>query len=148
MLRFLFIFLLFFISCKENPFVPDTILEFDKLPSNVRLRFKEIYEFCDSNDGDYEYSAPFVECYNISKDCECKIYKKGGVLQNPYFLLESCENTVKIPWTILQRVFIIKGDSLYYPIAKYSSTTYGKPRSYNILIDTLSFGVKGFVRVE
>lgn len=78
------------------------------------------------------------------------------MIRKPFFLLSSCEVKIKISWKVLERVFIIKNDSIYYPYhtrnAFYKNsefdqvgggfTTSDEPRSANIKIDVLNFAVE------
>lgn len=118
-----------------------------ELPSDVRNKFKEVYNYKEppkiSSKGDtLWYSPPFVECYNMNKDCPCKIESKGGIIRDAFFVFTSCTKTKKISWGILQRVFIIKNDSIYYPWSTTAVTETGESRSTLIKIDTLKFRVE------
>jgi hypothetical protein len=121
---------------------------YQELPSDVRKKFKEVYDYKEppkiSSKGDTVwYSPPFVECYNIiDENCLCEIESKGGIVRDPFFVLISCDNTKKMSWAILQRVFIIKNDSIYYPWANSAGTRSGESRSFHVKIDTLKFRIE------
>ena len=55
------------------------------------------------------------------------------------FTIYSNGKSIKLNLNILERVFIIKGDSIYYPISGNGITTNGEPRSYHVKVDTLTF---------
>lgn len=135
------------ISCSVSD-RPDLILKYHELPLDVKNKFNYVYDYEElpkiNSQGDTIdwYSPPFVECYNLSEECNCQVESKGGIIRNPFFYITSCDNKTKISWSILQRVFIIKNDTIYYAFSKSASTTTGKPRSFNVKIDTLEFHLK------
>lgn len=123
-------------------------LTYRKLPSDVRTEFNNIYDYYEhpkiNSAGDTIdwYMAPFAECRNLKKNCNCEIESKGGIVRNPFLIINSCNRKAIISWEILQRVFVIKNDSIYFPNSKEASTTAGKARSFNIKIDTVGFYVQ------
>lgn len=141
-------------------------LTYQQLPSDVKAKFQYVYNHYEppkvNSGGDTIdwYLPPFSECYNLNKNCNCEIESRGGILRNPFFVIKSCNKKVKISWEVLERVFIIKNDSIYYPYhtekVKYEDVnngeefdqvvggtlTVGKPRSFNIKIDTMGFYVQ------
>ena len=130
------------ISCdNEKPIS----LSFEELPSDVRIKFIEVYntEYPKiTNVGDTLNSPPFVECYNLNPSLNCKIDSEGGIISNPFFVFESDKRKTKISWAVLQRVFIIKNDTIYYPISKSGLTQYRESRAKFVKIDTLTFESK------
>lgn len=153
----------FAFSCNSESIVEN--VSFKKLPSDVREKFNYVYNYYEppkvNAKGDtITYMAPFSECYSLNKNCSCKIESKGGIVRNPFFIIKSCSKEIKISWEVLERVFIIKNDSIYYPYHTYKikyedvnngkefdqvvggHTTMDKPRSYNVKIDTLNFRVQ------
>ena len=123
-----------------------TEITYQELPSDVRNKFKEVYNYKEPpkivNGLKDSYMAPFVECYNMNKDCPCKIESKGGIIRDAFFVFTSCTKTKKISWGILQRVFIIKNDSIYYPWSTSAGTRTGEARAFHVKIDTLKFRVE------
>lgn len=123
-----------------------TEVTYQKLPSDVRSKFKEIYNYKGPpkivNGEKDSYMAPFVECYNLNKNCPCEIQSKGGIVRDAFFVITSCGKTKKMSWGILQRVFIIKNDSIYYPWSTSAVTTSGESRSFDIKIDALKFRIE------
>ncbi|WP_243348356.1 hypothetical protein [Parabacteroides sp. FAFU027] len=121
-------------------------ITYQELPSDVRKKFKEVYGYKEPpkiiNGKRVTYMPPFVECYNVDQNCTCRIKSKGGIIRDPYFVITSCKKTAKMSWAILQRVFIIKNDSIYYPWSNDGVTTSGEARSFDVLIDTLKFRVE------
>lgn len=132
------------LSCGAND-KPDLVLKYKELPLDVRNKFKYVYDYEELVKMNHQkdtigwYSPPFAECYDLNRECECKLESKGGIIRNPFFSIESCDKSSKISWAILQRVFIIKNDTIYYPFSRSASTTTGEPRSFNVKIDTLEF---------
>ncbi|MDR2008021.1 MAG: hypothetical protein LBQ34_03500 [Alphaproteobacteria bacterium] len=122
-------------------------ITYQELPSDIRKKFKEIYNYKEppkvSETGDISwYSPPFSECYNMNTDCPCNIRSGGGIIRNPYFVLTSCGKKKKMTWGILERVFIIKNDSVYYPWNRSAGTETGEARSFLVKIDTLKFRIE------
>ncbi len=114
------------------------------LPFEVRDKFIERYNYkedpkTDKNGQIDYYSPPFAECYDLNLNCNCKLETVSNPLGTPKFIIESCNKNIEIPWSVFQRVFIIKGDSIFYPWATEGTTSTGEARSYNIKIDTLKF---------
>jgi len=120
-------FILF--SCKNHNYKE---ISYKELPTDVRNKFDEIYNY--------------VECYNVNSKFPCTVKSIGGLIMEPYFVINTNNYTAKMSWDILQRVFVIKNDSIYYPFSKNGVTSSGKPRSYNIMIDTLRFRVEKMSR--
>ena len=115
-------------------------LGFEDLPIDVRLKFKQVYNYCPPtfNGSDtIEYMPPFIEAYNMNGDTA--IIKMSKMLFSNSFTIYSNGKSIKLNLNILERVFIIKGDSIYYPISGNGITTYGEPRSYHVKVDTLTF---------
>ncbi|MEW7280416.1 hypothetical protein ABW636_17630 [Aquimarina sp. 2201CG1-2-11] len=122
-------------------------LKFEELPIEVRNKFTTVYNYSESPkvnlDGDtILYTPPFVECHNLDSKYKCQIESKGGIIRNPFFIVKSDNKNAKIPWSVLERVFIIKNDSVYYPISKGGIRQYGESRAKWIKIDTLKFESK------
>ncbi|SMP13292.1 hypothetical protein [Chryseobacterium profundimaris] len=123
-------------------------ITYRNLPSDVRAKFENVYHYktppvvnAEGDTVDW-YSPPFAECFNLKNNCKCNVESKGGVISNPYFVITSCGKESEISWEILQRVFIIKNDSIYFPNAKNAVTTTGESRAFNIKLDTISFYVQ------
>lgn len=124
-----------------------TEVAYQKLPSDVKVKFQEIYNYKEppkiSSKGDTVwYSPDFVECYNLNKNCPCEIQFKGGIVRDAFFVITSGGKTKKMSWAILQRVFIIKNDSIYYPWSTSAGIEAGEARSSLIKIDTLKFRIE------
>lgn len=123
-----------------------TEITYQELPSDVRNKFKEVYNYKEppkiENGIEDSYMPPFKDCYSMNKDCPCKVKSKGGIIRDAFFVITACDKTKKMSWAILERVFIIKNDSIYYPWSTSGVTTAGKPRSFNIKIDTIKFRVE------
>ncbi|MGC4128716.1 MAG: hypothetical protein QM564_03985 [Bergeyella sp.] len=142
-LRYVAIFFIY--SCSSNN---KKELTYQQLPFDIKTKFQYVYDYYESPKLDMKgdtidwYMPPFSECYNLNKTCNCEIESGGGVIRNPFFMIKSCNKKVKISWEILQRVFIIKNDSIYFPNSKDAIITAGKPRSFNIKIDTIKFYVQ------
>lgn len=138
--------LLFFLYSCSQP--EKKGITYKDLPLDVRNKFENVYHYktppvvnAEGDTVDW-YSPPLAECYNLKKDCKCNVESKGGVITNPYFVITSCGKESEISWEILQRVFIIKNDSIYFPNAKNAATTTGESRAFNIKLDTISFYVQ------
>jgi len=138
-------FILF--SCKNHNYKE---ISYKELPTDVRNKFDEIYNYVEVtkriNGRLVTYMPPFVECYNVNSKFPCTVKSIGGLIMEPYFVINTNNYTAKMSWDILQRVFVIKNDSIYYPFSKNGVTSSGKPRSYNIMIDTLRFRVEKMSR--
>ncbi len=139
----LYTIVILFVSCNTEQ---TRKIKYEDLPNDVKNKFQNIYNYVESpkilsNDTIW-YMPPFSECYNLNTNCDCKVYSQGGVIRDAFFLIESCNRRTKIPWDNLQRVFVIKNDSIYFPISQNGTTSAGKSRAYNIKIDTLKFTVK------
>jgi len=158
------VLLLFLYGCSSND---KKSITYQQLPSDVKAKFQYTYNYWEPPEvnakGDTVslYTPKFSECYDLDKNCNCVIESKGGIFRNPFFVLKSCDyKNIKISWEVLERVFIIKNDSVYYPYqirkVKYNDVnngeefdqvigglvTSGKSRSYNVKIDTLKFIVE------
>lgn len=137
--------ILFICSCSK-PEIKE--ITYKDLPSDVRNKFENMYHYKTppvvNAEGDTVewYSPPFAECANLKKDCNCNVESKGGIISNPCFVINSCGKESEISWEVLQRVFIIKNDSIYFPSAKSAVTTTGESRAFNIRLDTVGFYVQ------
>lgn len=134
---------IFFIyGCSSNE---NRILTYKQLPPDVRDKFEYVYNYKEAPKVNVKgdtidwYSPPFAECYNLNKSCHCEIESNGGLIDNPYFSIKSCGKKIDISWKVLQRVFIIKNDSIYFPNSRNAATSTGESRSFDIKIDTLNF---------
>lgn len=123
-------------------------LRFEDLPIDVRLKFKQVYNYCPPptfNGSDtIEYTPPFIEAYNMNGDTA--IIKMSKMMFSNSFTIYSNGKSIKLDLNILERVFIIKGDSIYYPISGNGITTSGEPRSSNVKVDTLMFQASIMIR--
>lgn len=122
-------------------------INYKDLPIDVRDKFIERYNYKEDPkigmDGELDYYSPsFAECYDLNLKCNCSIKTETNILGTPNFVIESCKKNIKIPWTVYQRVFVIKDDLIYYPWANRGSVSTGEARSYNIKIDTLKFRIE------
>ena len=137
--------LIVLISCNEGDqnFVEK---KFDELPNDVQIKFKETYNYV--NFKDPNYLPPFSECKNVNVKNKCKVdYKYHNSLVTVFipqkFVITSNNKVVEIPYSALERVFIIKNDSVYYPFTfNGGMTAMGEPRSNYIKIDTVMFRAK------
>ncbi|AMO20697.1 hypothetical protein [Flavobacterium columnare] len=69
------------------------------------------------------------------------------VLVPQRFVITSKNKDIEIPYGTLERVFVIKNDSLYYPFTLNGGMTgMGEPRSNYIKIDTVMFRVKKMLK--
>lgn len=140
------IYLLFFLYSCSQPEKKE--ITYKDLPLDIKNTFENVYNYKTSpvvnTEGDTVdwYSPPFAECVDLKKNCKCIIESKGGIITNPYFVITSCGKKTEISWEILQRVFIIKNDSIYFPNAKSAVTTTGESRAFNIKLDTINFYVQ------
>jgi hypothetical protein len=124
-------------------------LTYKTLPLEVKLKFDEVYNLTpsftiDKNQDTVFNMPPNEECYSIEKTCNCKIdYKHKFLFSNllfpQKFSISSCQKKFEIPYFILQRIFVIKNDSLYYPYAPNGVLTLGEPLSNNIDIKNIKF---------
>lgn len=118
-------------------------LSFKDLPIDVRLKFKDVYNYCLPpviiGSDTIEYMPPFIEAYNMNGDTVS--IKPSKMMFSNSFTISSNGKRIKLDLNILERVFIIKGDSIYYPISGNGVTTCGKPRSSTVNVDTLLFQV-------
>jgi len=131
------------IGCSDKPQSVGQILKFEDLPIDVQKKYKEVYNYCtipivNGNDT-IEYMPPFIEAYNLNGDSV--IIDKSMNFLNNSFSISSNGKRITVSLSILERVFIIKNDSVYYPVSGNGVTTYGEPRSYNVGVDTLLFQV-------
>lgn len=131
-------------SCNEgdSDFVE---INFNELPKDVQYKFNEIYNYNDKTNT--SYLPPFSECANVDSKCDCIIeYKYNSIITlfiPQKFVVSTCEKTASIPFSILEPVFVVKNDSVYYPFTlNGGATTAGEARSFNIKIDTLKFHIK------
>ena len=144
------LYLIIIITLTSCTTKPRKKLSFDELPFDVRNKFHSVYNYKEpptiNGQGDTVtwYSPPFSECYNLNYGCGCEIGSEGGILRNPKFVISSCNKTIKISWEVLQRVFIIKNDNIYFPAAKDGILTTGEARAFNMKIDTVDFYVQKF----
>lgn len=131
------------IGCSNKSRFSDQTLGFKDLPADVRLKFKQVYNYCPAptfNGSDtIEYMPPFIEAHNMNGDTV--IVKWSHMIFSNSFIISSNGKRIKLNLNILERVFIIKDDSIYYPISGNGITTSGKPRSSNVKVDTLMFQV-------
>lgn len=130
-------------GCSNKSKSPVRTLSFEDLPIDVRLKFKDVYNYCPPpviNGSDtIEYMPPFIEAYNMNGDTVS--IKSSKMMFSNSFTISSNGKRIKLDLNILERVFIIKGDSIYYPISGNGITTNGKPRSSTVNVDTLLFQV-------
>jgi hypothetical protein len=144
---FVLICIFILVGCRNHNYKE---ISYKELPTNVRNKFIEIYDYVEApkrvNGRLVTYMPPFVECYNVDNKFPCTIKSIGGLIREPYFIINTNNYTAKMSWDILQRVFVVKNDSIYYPFSKTGVTSSGKPRSYNIMIDTLKFRVEKMSR--
>lgn len=73
---------------------------------------------------------PFIEAYNMNGDTVS--IKSSKMMFSNYFTISSNGKRIKLDLNIFERVFIIKGDSIYYPISWNGITTDGEPRSSTV----------------
>ncbi len=147
---FIYLFaLIVFISCNEGDkdFVEK---KFDELPNDVQVKFNEIYNYVDLKDPNY--LPPFSECKNVNTKYKCKV---GYKYHNPFvtifipqkFVIISNNKATEIPYGTLERVFVVKNDSVYYPFTfNGGMTAMGEPRSNYIKINTVMFRVKKMLK--
>lgn len=133
----------FLVGCSNNSQFSDQTLGFEDLPIDVRLKFEQIYNYCPPpifNGRDtVEYMPPFIEAHNMNGNPV--VIKRPNTMFSNSFTISSNGKRIKLDLNILERVFIIKGDSIYYPISGNGITTNGKPRSFDVKVDTLKFRV-------
>lgn len=131
------------IGCSNKSKSPVQILSLEDLPIDVSLKFKDVYNYCPPpviNGSDtIEYMPPFIEAYNMNGDTVS--IKSSKMMFSNSFTISSNGKRIKLDLNILERVFIIKGDSIYYPISGNGITTCGEPRSSTVNVDTLLFQV-------
>ncbi len=130
-------------GCSNKSKSPDQTLCFEDLPIDVRLKFKQVYNYCPppviKGSDTIEYMPPFIEAYNMNGDTVS--IKSSKMMFSNSFTISSNGKRIKLDLNILERVFIIKGDSIYYPISGNGITTCGEPRSSTVNVDTLLFQV-------
>lgn len=130
-----------FIGCSNKHQLSDKRLSFYELPIDVRENFERIYSYCPlpvlNGCDTIEYMPPFIEAYNMNGE-SVDINMSNNIFSNS-FTISSNGKRIKLNMNILERVFIIKGDTIYYPISGNGLVTYGKPRSCNVDVDTLIF---------
>jgi len=111
-------------------------MSYNSLPKAVRKSFDSIYN--KRYDG-----IPKNEFFSLNKGEKCFVKKLGlrFHLTREYELYTNRDRRTKISSLYFQKVFIIKGDTLFFPDSykKYGTLTGDKPRSYNIKIDTIMF---------
>jgi hypothetical protein len=137
--------LIVLISCNEGDkdFVEK---KFNELPNDVQVKFNEIYNYVDLKAPNYLPS--FSECKNVNTKYKCKVeYKYNNPLVTVFipqkFVITSNSKETEIPYGTLERVFVVKNDSVYYPFTfNGGMTAMGEPRSNYIKIDTVMFRVK------
>jgi hypothetical protein len=124
-------------------------LTYSKLPKEVQLKFDEIYNFVPpieiEKTGDTIFNMPpNEECFNVNKSCNCKLdYKHKFFLSNLFFpqkfTIDACGKNFEVPYFILQRIFVVKNDSLYYPYTDSGTLSLGEPLSNDINIKYVKF---------
>ncbi len=131
------------IGCSNKPRFSGPTISFENLPIDVRIKFKEVYNYCSlptiNGNDTIEYMPPFIEAYNMNGDSV--IIDMSNNLFNNSFTIRSNGKWIKLYLNILERVFIIKNDTIYYPVSGNGIATYGEPRSSNVDVDTLMFQV-------
>lgn len=129
------------IGCSNKLRLSDNIISFENLPNDVRIKFKEIYNYCSlptiNGKDTIEYMPPFIEAYNMNGDTV--IIDMSNDLFDNSFTIRSNGKRIKLYLNILERVFVIKNDTIYYPVSGNGITTYGEPRASNVDVDTLMF---------
>lgn len=132
-----------FIGCSNKAQYSGQTLRYEDLPADIRLKFKQVYNYCPAptfkGSDTIEYMSPFIEAHNMNGDTV--IIKKSDMIFSNSFTICSNGKRMKFDLSILERVFIIKDDSIYYPISGNGITTSGEPRSSNVKVDTLLFQV-------
>lgn len=118
-----------------------SIRRFEDLPTDVKKKFKDVYNYCappvfDGEDTIF-YFPPYFEAYNLNGD-SVEIKPSIIMFDNSYIII-SDGKAIKLTLDILEHVFIIKDDSIYYPVSGNGITAEGKPLSYFVDIDTLLF---------
>lgn len=142
---FVYLFALFLISCNEgdNDFVEK---KFNELPIDVQIKFNELYNYVDLTNPNYQ--PPFSECKNVNAIYKCEVkYKYHNPIATVFipqkFVIISDNKQTLIPYGTLERVFVVKNDSVYYPYTLNGGmTAIGQPRSSYIKIDTVMFRIK------
>ncbi|WP_428223443.1 hypothetical protein [Flavobacterium sp.] len=144
--RLVIIFCLFhLLSCQEGD-SDFAEMEFIRLPKEVQAEFNKLYDYVNRNNTNY--LPPFSECANINAKGDCKVEYK---YHNPFltvfipqkFIISSNKRKAEIPFGTLERIFVIKNDSVYYPFTLNGGmTAMGEPRSRYIKIDTVMFRAK------
>jgi hypothetical protein len=141
--------LIFLISCNEGD-KDFAEKKFNELPSDVQVKFNEIYNYTDLRNPNY--LPPFSECKNVNTKYKCKV---GYKYHNPFvtifipqkFVIISNNKATEIPYGTLERVFVVKNDSVYYPFTfNGGMTAMGEPRSNYIKIDTVMIRVKKMLK--
>lgn len=131
------------IGCSNKPRFSGPTISFENLPIDVRIKFKEVYNYCSlptiNGNDTIEYMPPFIEAYNMNGDSV--IIDMSNNLFDNSFTIRSNGKWIKLYLNILERVFIIKNDTIYYPVSGNGIATYGEPRSSNVDVDTLMFQV-------
>lgn len=131
------------LRCPNKTRFSDRKLSFEELPIDVREKFKEVYNYCPpptfNGTDTIEYMPPFVEAHNLNGD-SVVINPHIFVFSNSFTIISSGKQ-IESSFDIIERVFIIKGDSIYYPISGNGITSYGEPRSNYVDVDTLMFQV-------
>lgn len=121
----------------------DRIINYEQLPADVQEKFKSVYDFCEptiiGNDT-IPYFPEFVEVHNLNGD---SVAIKKSILA-PFgfgntFYIHSGGKKFETGFYIIERVYIIKNDSIYFPINGEGISCTGVPRSEYVRIDTLKF---------
>lgn len=131
------------IGCSNKPRFSDSMINFENLPIDVRIKFKEVYNYCSrpyiNGNDTIQYMPPFIEAYNMNGDSV--IIDMSNNLFNNSFTIRSNGKCITLNLKILERVFIIKDDTIYYPVSGNGIVEYGEPRSSIVDVDTLMFQV-------
>jgi len=128
-------------GCSNKPLFSDSVIDFENMPIDVRIKFKEAYNYCSrpyiNGNDTILYMPPFIEAYNVNGDSVMIDMPKN--LFNNSFKIHSNGKCITLKLNILERVFIIKNDTVYYPVSGNGIVEYGKPRSFRVDVDTLAF---------
>lgn len=131
------------IGCSNKSRFSNQTLGYEELPNDVKEKFENVYNYCHlptiNGTDTIKYMPPFIEAYNLNGDTVVVNMNKN--IFNNSFTINSSGKQIELSLNILERVFIIKDDTIYYPISGSGITTYGESRSCNVDVDTLMFQV-------
>ena len=101
------------------------IIKYEDLPSDVKNEFYYIFS-------DVDNSENIFFCKDLSPNCPCNVeptYKFLSTIIEQRVIVKTCKKSFQISFENVPRMYIIKKDTLYYPIGESYVIESGQPLS-------------------